>query len=82
MLIPRKFTFSEKKRKDTKILEKLLLILFIFVFFMVKSKLRNIALLKVLPIFSVTVMMLRDMVDSVIVLNDEHCKRNEYSCEK
>ena len=49
---------------------------------MVKSKLRNIALLKVLPIFSVTVMMLSDMVDSVIVLNDEHYKRNEYSYEK
>lgn len=35
--------------------------------------------LEVLPIFSVTVMMLSDMVDSVIVLNDEHCKGNEFS---
>lgn len=39
-------------------------------------------LLEDLPIFSVTVMMLSDIVDSVIVLNDEHCKGNEYSCEK
>ena len=31
---------------------------------------------EILPILSVTVMMLRDIVDSVIVLNDEHCKRN------
>lgn len=30
----------------------------------------------ILPMFNVTVMMLRDMVDSVIVLNDEHCKGN------
>ena len=35
-----------------------------------------ISVVEILPIFSVTVMMLSDMVDSVIVLNDEHCKGN------
>ena len=32
---------------------------------------------EVLPILSVTVIMLSDMVDSVMVLNDEHCKDNK-----
>lgn len=39
----------------------------------------KVNIFQVLPIFSVTVMMLSDMVDSVIVLNDEHYKRNEFS---
>lgn len=37
---------------------------------------------EVLPILSVTVIMLSDMVDSVMVLNDEHCKDNKYSLGK
>lgn len=36
---------------------------------------------ELLPILSVTVMMLSDMVDSVIVLNDEHCEGNSYEKE-
>lgn len=37
---------------------------------------------EVLPILSVTVIMLSDMVDSVMVLNDEHCRDNKYSLGK
>lgn len=40
------------------------------------------SLWEVLPILSVTVIMLSDMVDSVMVLNDEHCKDNKYSLGK
>ena len=28
-----------------------------------------------IPIFNVTVIMFKDVVDSVMVLNEEHCKR-------